>query len=80
GSLEPEEWPLVAGVLLKFADLEDKGTDEGRGRAFDWTNAALTTLDMMNEDKIEVPFEDEFREWANELVRGVADSFQSVES
>lgn len=76
GNLEPEEWPLVVAVLMKFADLADASTKKGLGRAFDWTNAALTAMDLMKEDNTELAFEDELREWANDVVDRVATSLQ----
>ena len=76
GSLEPEEWPLVAATFLKFADLADKSKAKERGQAFDWTNAALTTLDLMTEESIDDPFCEELREWAEELIGTIAGSFE----
>ncbi len=76
GSLEPEEWPLVAATLLKYSDLADKSTAKGRGRAFDWLNAALTTLDLMKEESLENPFEEELIDWSKELVGSIASKIE----
>ena len=40
--------------------------------------AALTTLDLMKEESIDNPFEDELREWAKEIVESIASSIEVV--